>query len=106
MGKLNSCRSVGKIVSDVLFVLADKTCSFDVYELVQELHGVGVLHGDLEPRNIGRTREGDLCLIDFSESVMHVCPEEKVIFYLCWLFDADICLGQEFCWCPTSDRKV
>jgi tRNA A-37 threonylcarbamoyl transferase component Bud32 len=49
-----------------------------VYKLVRDLHRVGIEHGDLEPRNIARNREGGLCLIDFSESRMHVCKESKV----------------------------
>jgi len=43
-----------------------------VYELVQSLHRIGIVHGDLEPRNIARAREGRFCLIDFSESRTHI----------------------------------
>ncbi|KAM6493291.1 hypothetical protein JOM56_011425 [Amanita muscaria] len=49
-----------------------------VYKLVQDLHRIGIMHGDLEPRNIGRVRGGGLCLIDFSESRRHICKESKV----------------------------
>lgn len=67
-----------------IIILTDKTYGSDVYQLVKDLHRIGVVHGDLESRNIGRTHEGGLRLMDFSESVMHVCPGEKVIFYICW----------------------
>ena len=53
-------------------------CSYQVYKLVQDLHGIGVAHEDLEPRNIVRAREGGFCLIDFSESRRHLCKESKV----------------------------
>ncbi|KIM44998.1 hypothetical protein M413DRAFT_17851 [Hebeloma cylindrosporum] len=43
-----------------------------VYRLVQALHRIGIVHGDLEPRNIVRIRGGDFCLIDFSEK-RHIC---------------------------------
>ncbi|KAM6493292.1 hypothetical protein JOM56_011426 [Amanita muscaria] len=48
-----------------------------VYKLVQDLHRIGIMHGDLEPRNIGRVRGGGFCLIDFSESRRHNCKESK-----------------------------
>ncbi|KAF8272453.1 hypothetical protein EI94DRAFT_1769734 [Lactarius quietus] len=46
-----------------------------VYGLVRALHQVGIVHADLEPRNIGRVPGGGLRLIDFSESRMHTCME-------------------------------
>ncbi|KIL58501.1 hypothetical protein M378DRAFT_170490 [Amanita muscaria Koide BX008] len=49
-----------------------------IYKLVQDLHRIGIVHGDLEPRNIGRARGGGFCLIDFSESRRHNCKESKV----------------------------
>ena len=49
-----------------------------VYGLVSDLHRVGIIHGDLEPRNIGRVPEHGLCLIDFSESTNHNCVEFMV----------------------------
>ncbi|KAF8339291.1 hypothetical protein F5887DRAFT_1062844 [Amanita rubescens] len=49
-----------------------------VYKLVRDLHRIGITHGDLEPRNIARTREGGFCLIDFSESRRHTCKGGKV----------------------------
>ncbi|KAI0291556.1 hypothetical protein BC826DRAFT_1022434 [Russula brevipes] len=49
-----------------------------VYKLVQDLHSIGIVHKDLEPRNIVRTHGGGFLLIDFSESRKHVCKESKV----------------------------
>ncbi|KAM6493293.1 hypothetical protein JOM56_011427 [Amanita muscaria] len=49
-----------------------------VYKLVQDLHRIGIMHGDVEPWNIGRVRGGGFCLIDFSESRRHNCKESKV----------------------------
>ncbi|KAI0294177.1 hypothetical protein BC826DRAFT_1012766 [Russula brevipes] len=50
----------------------------DVYKLVQDLHSIGLVHKDLEPRNIVRTHGGGYLLIDFSESRTHICKESKV----------------------------
>ncbi|KAH9042056.1 hypothetical protein EDB85DRAFT_1857198 [Lactarius pseudohatsudake] len=49
-----------------------------VYGLVWDLHRVGIIHGDLEPRNIARIPGGGFRLIDFSESVRHTCVEISV----------------------------
>ncbi|KAH9004932.1 hypothetical protein EDB86DRAFT_3186805 [Lactarius hatsudake] len=46
-----------------------------VYGLIWDLHRVGIVHGDLEPRNIARVPGGGFRLIDFSESVRHTCVE-------------------------------
>jgi tRNA A-37 threonylcarbamoyl transferase component Bud32 len=54
------------------------SCRSKVYKLVQDLHRIGIAHGDLEPRNIVRTHGGGFLLIDFSESRKHVCKESKV----------------------------
>jgi tRNA A-37 threonylcarbamoyl transferase component Bud32 len=54
------------------------SCRSDVYKLVQDLHSIGIVHGDLEPQNIVRTHGGGFLLIDFSESRKHVCKERKV----------------------------
>ena len=54
------------------------SCRSDIYKLVQALHSIGVVHEDLEPRNIVHTHGGGLLLIDFSESRKHVCKENKV----------------------------
>jgi hypothetical protein len=50
-------------------------CRTHLYELVRDLHRVGIVHGDLEPRNIARVPEGGFRLIDFSESRKHYCKE-------------------------------
>ena len=60
------------------------SCRFDVYKLVQDLHNIGIVHGDLEPRNIARTHGGGFLLIDFSESKKHVCKESKVQYMDPW----------------------
>ncbi|KAH9017321.1 hypothetical protein EDB85DRAFT_2096490 [Lactarius pseudohatsudake] len=49
-----------------------------IYGLVWDLHRVGIVHGDLEPRNIARVPGGGFRLIDFSESVRHSCVEISV----------------------------
>ncbi|KAH9050748.1 hypothetical protein EDB84DRAFT_1258875 [Lactarius hengduanensis] len=49
-----------------------------LYVLVCDLHRVGILHGDLEPRNIARIPGGGFRLIDFSESRRHNCVDIPV----------------------------
>ncbi|KAH8982584.1 kinase-like domain-containing protein [Lactarius akahatsu] len=49
-----------------------------VYGLVRDLHRLGIIHGDLEPRNIARVPGGGFRLIDFSASVRHTCVEMSV----------------------------
>ncbi|KAI9465415.1 hypothetical protein BJY52DRAFT_1202193 [Lactarius psammicola] len=49
-----------------------------VYGLVWDLHRVGIVHGDLEPRNVARVPGGGFCLIDFSECTKHTCVEISV----------------------------
>ncbi|KAH9014661.1 hypothetical protein EDB85DRAFT_2097786 [Lactarius pseudohatsudake] len=49
-----------------------------IYGLVWDLHRGGIVHGDLEPRNIARVPGGGFRLIDFSESVRHSCVEISV----------------------------
>ena len=63
------------------FALNESLCRSQVYKLVQDLHRIGIIHGDLEPRNIARARGGggEFFLIDFSESKKrHKCKESKV----------------------------
>ena len=50
----------------------------EVYRLVKDPHSIGIVHGDLEPRNVTRVRGGGFRLIDFSESRKHICKEIKV----------------------------
>ncbi|KAH9066452.1 hypothetical protein EDB87DRAFT_1554143, partial [Lactarius vividus] len=45
--------------------------------MVRDLHRVGIVHGDLEPRNITRV-SGGFRLIDFSDSTRHTCTENLV----------------------------
>ncbi|KAK0184907.1 kinase-like domain-containing protein [Armillaria mellea] len=40
---------------------------------VKKLHSLGIMHGDLEPRNVARTREGTFKFFDFGRSEMHRC---------------------------------
>jgi len=56
----------------------DELCDLErveVYRLVQDLHSIGIVHGDLEPRNVVRVHGGGFRLIDFSESRKHNCKE-------------------------------
>jgi tRNA A-37 threonylcarbamoyl transferase component Bud32 len=45
--------------------------------MAQDLHSIGIKHGDLEPRNVMRLG-GGFCLIDFSQSRKHNCKKKKV----------------------------
>jgi tRNA A-37 threonylcarbamoyl transferase component Bud32 len=67
-----------KQLSSLIILMIIISRRSQIYKLVQELHRIGIAHGDLEPRNIGRTREGGFYLIDFSESRRHICKESKV----------------------------
>ncbi|KAJ7868372.1 hypothetical protein B0H14DRAFT_2729980 [Mycena olivaceomarginata] len=45
-----------------------------LYGALTELHSVGVIHGDLTPRNVVRRSRGALCLVDFGQSTLrHIC---------------------------------
>jgi tRNA A-37 threonylcarbamoyl transferase component Bud32 len=46
-----------------------------MFALVKLLHRAGVVHGDLEPRNVVRTAKRSFLLIDFTESTTHHCPD-------------------------------
>ncbi|KAH8111596.1 hypothetical protein DFH11DRAFT_1512905 [Phellopilus nigrolimitatus] len=50
-----------------------------VLEVAQELHGLGIVHEDLEPRNVVRTIAGGFSILDFTESRMHNCKEKKPV---------------------------
>ena len=56
------------------------SCRTEVYKLVEDLHSVGIVHKDLEPRNILRVEGGGFRLVDFSESRKHTCKEKMVPF--------------------------
>jgi serine/threonine protein kinase len=62
-----------------LFLFSDRLSlwlqSNQVFVLVKQLHLAGILHGDLEPRNVVRMAGGDFLLIDFTNSVTHICPD-------------------------------
>ncbi|KAF8269392.1 hypothetical protein EI94DRAFT_1699562 [Lactarius quietus] len=47
-----------------------------VYRLERNLHKVGIVHGDLEPRNVARVSGGGFRLIDYSSSGKHSTCEE------------------------------
>ncbi|KAH8111575.1 hypothetical protein DFH11DRAFT_1791681 [Phellopilus nigrolimitatus] len=47
--------------------------------VAQELHGLGIVHGDLEPRNVVRTIAGGFSILDFTESRKHNCKEKKTV---------------------------
>ena len=53
-----------------------------MYKSVYDLHTIGIMHGDLEPRNVARVRGGGFRLIDFSESREHHCIESKVQYLI------------------------
>jgi hypothetical protein len=61
------------------------SCRSNVYKLVQDLHSIGIVYKDLEPRNIVRTHGCGFLLIKFSESRKHVCKESKVQYMDTWL---------------------
>ena len=65
-----------------------------VYNLVVDLHRIGIVHRDLEPRNIARVHGGGFRLIDFTESGKHHCKENKVQFMIVSLSIA----ANGFCW--------
>ncbi|KAL5481084.1 hypothetical protein ACEPAI_10025 [Sanghuangporus weigelae] len=45
-----------------------------IFELLSALHKIGIVHRDIEPRNIVRSCDGSLKIIDFSQAVFHDCP--------------------------------
>lgn len=61
-------------------------CRTQIYKLVQDLHNIGIVHKDLEPRNILRVRGGGFRLIDFSESRKHVCKDRTVQHMITFAF--------------------
>ncbi|KAK0214300.1 hypothetical protein IW262DRAFT_266938 [Armillaria fumosa] len=49
----------------------------NLVDSVKKLHSLGVMHGDLEPRNVARTREGTFKFFDFGQSEMHRCRKGR-----------------------------
>jgi serine/threonine protein kinase len=65
-----------------------------VYKLAQDLHSIGIVHGDLEPQNVMRILGGGFYLIDFSQSRKHICKEKMVQYMVaCSLMIANIEIG-------------
>lgn len=56
------------------------SCRAEIYKLFKDLHSVGIMHGDLEPRNIVRVKGGGFLLVDFSGSCHHNCGGNTVHF--------------------------
>ena len=58
--------------------------------MVKDLHHIGLLHGDLEPRNVARMPGGGFCLIGFSESRERGYKESQRVRFIdpniLWLF--------------------
>ncbi|KAK0449541.1 uncharacterized protein EV420DRAFT_1766945 [Desarmillaria tabescens] len=48
----------------------------ELLESVKQLHSLGVLHGDLEPRNVAQTAEG-FKFFDFGHSELHHCQPKE-----------------------------
>ncbi|KAK0468619.1 hypothetical protein IW261DRAFT_1518443 [Armillaria novae-zelandiae] len=44
---------------------------------VKKLHSLGVMHGDLEPRNVARSKEGTFKFFDFGWSETHRCRKGR-----------------------------
>ncbi|KAL5522766.1 hypothetical protein ACEPAG_8784 [Sanghuangporus baumii] len=45
-----------------------------IFELLSALHKIGIVHRGIEPRNIVRSSDGSLKIIDFSQAGFHDCP--------------------------------
>jgi serine/threonine protein kinase len=71
------------------------SCRTQVYKLAQDLHSIGIVHGDLEPRNVMRILGGGFYVIDFSQSRKHICKENMVQYMVaCSFMVADIEIGR------------
>jgi serine/threonine protein kinase len=84
MGRAKRFRAVSSGSHTELIVLGIDIISrrAQVYKLVQDLHRLGVVHEDLEPRNVVRTHGGGFRLIDFSQSRRHTCKESTVQYII------------------------
>ncbi|KAI9817663.1 MAG: hypothetical protein M1826_001509 [Phylliscum demangeonii] len=48
-----------------------------LFDQVQTLHAIGIVHGDLVPNNVTRDDDGMTTIIDFSHSWLHDCERRK-----------------------------
>ncbi|KAK0449547.1 uncharacterized protein EV420DRAFT_1564571 [Desarmillaria tabescens] len=48
----------------------------NLVDSVKKLHSLGVMHWDLEPRNVARAGEGTFKFFDFGRSEMHRCRRD------------------------------
>jgi serine/threonine protein kinase len=76
--KLSGKQRKSSVFTHFHFFMIYNSYRLQSYKLVEDLHRIGIVHEDLEPRNIVRTRGGGFHLIDFSESRRHICKESKV----------------------------
>ena len=73
------------------------SCKTQVYQLAQDLHRIGIVHGDLEPRNVMGALGDSFCLIDFSQSRKHICKENMVQYMIASsVIVAEIEIGRPF----------
>ena len=61
-----------------------------MFDLVNELHKIGIKHLDLEPRNIVRDPFGSFSIIDFSQARLHVCPGIRAAGFLVIMIWSDL----------------
>lgn len=48
-------------------------------DAVEFLHGLGICHGDISPRNVLKGDDLNYKLIDFTESTLHKCPRFPMV---------------------------
>jgi RIO-like serine/threonine protein kinase len=65
--------------------------SNQIFALVKQLHCAGIVHGNLKPRNIVQTPNGSFLLIDFTESITHLCPDSDQLD-VCFIAFLQCCL--------------
>ena len=71
----------GFLASRVSHHSKDGICRRQIFELVSDLHQIGIMHLDLEPRNIVRSPCGSIKIIDFSMAMFHDCPGIKGVSF-------------------------
>ena len=57
-----------------------------IFKLMYDVHSLGIVHGDFEPRNIVRKDDGRFLLIDFPESRTHRSKNVLHNMYVTWWF--------------------